>query len=151
MIGPSSVNVAKTIDIGTRQMKEFENSLPDGFYKTIRVKLKTMEVTKKSFKVGDRKVYNTELIYSRVIGLQASPREVSITDIMLCELTPIPTARFNDSGDMRISKSKSILKNLTKVDASAGHAVKEAIVQLLMAVLFCGFLDGHHLPQPNSH
>ena len=71
------------------------------------MKVETMAVTKKSFKVGDSKMYNTELIYSRVIGLQASSIELSITDILSCELSPIPTALFNDSGDMRISKSKS--------------------------------------------
>ena len=32
MMGPSSVNVDKTIDIGTRIMKKFEDSTPDGFY-----------------------------------------------------------------------------------------------------------------------
>ena len=126
MIGPSSVNVDEAIDIGTRQMKEFEESLPDGFYETISKKVETMAITKKSFRVGDSKVYNTELIYSRVIGLQASSREVNITDVMSCELSPIPTGLFSDSGDMRISKSKSTLKNLTKVDASSRQAAKEA-------------------------
>ena len=126
MIGPSSVNVDEAIDIGTRKMKEFEESLPDGFYETISMKVETMAITKKSFRVGDSKVYNTELIYSRVIGLQASSREVNITDVMSCELSPIPTGLFSDSGDMRISKSKSTLKNLTKVDASSRQAAKEA-------------------------
>ena len=41
-------------------------------------------------------------------------------------LSPIPTGLFSDSGDMRISKSKSTLKNLTKVDASSRQAAKEA-------------------------
>jgi len=45
MIGPSAVNVDKTTDIGTRQMKEFEDSLPDGFYETIRMKVETMAVS----------------------------------------------------------------------------------------------------------
>ncbi len=63
----SSVNVDKAVDIGTTQMKEFEEKFPDGFYETISLKVETMAITKKSFKVGDSKVYNTELIYSRVI------------------------------------------------------------------------------------
>ena len=69
MIGPSSVNVDETIDIGTRQMEEFESKLPDGFYDSIPMNVETMAVTKKSVKVADSKVYNTELIYSRVMGL----------------------------------------------------------------------------------
>ena len=114
MIGPSSVNVDKTIDIGIRQMKDFEKNLPDGFCDSIPMKVVTMAATKKSLKVGDTKVYNTELIYSRVIGLQA--RDVSINEVMSCELSPVPTALFSDSGEMRIAKSKLALKNLTKVD-----------------------------------
>ena len=42
MIGPSSVNVDKTIDIGIRQMKDFEKNLPDGFYDSIPMKVVTM-------------------------------------------------------------------------------------------------------------
>ncbi len=61
-----------------------------------------------------------------MIGLQASSREVSINEVMSCALSPIPTALFNDSGDMQISKSKSTLKSLTKVDVSARHAAQEA-------------------------
>ena len=113
MIGPPSVNVDKTIDIGTRQMEEFERKLPDSFYESISKKIETMAITKKSLKLGESKVYNTELIYSRVIGLQASSRDISISEVISCELSPVPTALFNDSGEMRISKSKSDLKKLT--------------------------------------
>ncbi len=38
--GPSSVNVDKAVDIGTTQMKEFEEKLPGGFYETISMKLR---------------------------------------------------------------------------------------------------------------
>ena len=93
----SSVNVDKAIDIGIRQMKEFEKKLQDGFYDSIPMKVETMAATKKSLKVGDSKVYNTELIYSRVIGLQASSRGVSINDVMSCELSPVPTALWRDA------------------------------------------------------
>jgi len=44
MIGPPSVNVDETIDIGTRQMEEFKRKLPDGFY-SILMKFETMAVT----------------------------------------------------------------------------------------------------------
>ena len=76
--------------------------------------------------MGDNKVYNSELIYSRVIGLQASPRDISFSEVISCELSPVPTALFNDSGEMRISKSKSDLKKLTRVDVSARHVAQEA-------------------------
>jgi len=118
MIGPSSVNVDETIDIGTRQMEEFESKLPDGFYDSVPMNAETMAMTKKPVKVADSKVYNTELIYSRVMGLQASSRDINI---ILRELSPVPTALFNDTEEMQISKSKSDLKNLTKIEVSARH------------------------------
>ncbi len=84
-------------------MQEFENSLPTGFNGTINKKVETMAVNK-------RKLYDTNLIYSRVIGLQASSREVDINDILSHELSPIPTSMFTEDGEMRISKAKSLLK-----------------------------------------
>jgi len=50
------------------QMEEFERKLPDGFYDSIPMKVEIMAVTNKSVKVVDTKVYNTELIYSKVMG-----------------------------------------------------------------------------------
>ena len=41
----------------------------------------SLGVNKKSIKVGAVKVYDTNLIYSRVIGLQASDRPVDIADL----------------------------------------------------------------------
>lgn len=64
-------------------------------------------------------MYATELIYTRVIGLQASSRDMNIEEGISCELSPVPTALFTDSGDMRISKSKSVLKRQTRIEVSA--------------------------------
>ena len=100
------------------------------------MKVETMAVMKKSVKVVDTKVYNTELIYSRVMGLQASSRDIDIREVMSCELSPVPTALFNDSGEMRITKSKADLKNLTKVEVTARHPTPEAT---------CTVIDGYAL------
>ena len=48
--------------------------------------------------MGPEILYDTELIYSRVIGLQASTREVNIKDVLSYELSPIPVALFDESG-----------------------------------------------------
>ena len=63
-------------------MEEFERKLPDSFYDSIAMKVETMVVTKKSVKVAGKKVYNTELIYSRVIGIQASSRDIDISEVI---------------------------------------------------------------------
>jgi len=44
--------------------------IPDGLYDSIPMKVETMGVTRKSVKVADSKVYNTELIYSRVMNFR---------------------------------------------------------------------------------
>lgn len=41
-----------------------------------------MAVIKKGIALGPKVLYDTELIYSRVIGLQASTREFDIRDVL---------------------------------------------------------------------
>jgi len=61
------------------------------------LKGRLMIISKKGITVGSRILYDTQLIFSRVIGLQASSREVDFRDILSYELAPIPTALFDDS------------------------------------------------------
>ena len=69
--------------------------------------------TKKSIKVGAVKLYDTNLIYSRVIGLQASDRPVDIADLLAHELARVPSPLFTDSGELRTTSAKSVLKTNT--------------------------------------
>ena len=57
------------------------------------------------------KVYATNVIYSRIIGLQVSGR-----DDLKNELAPVPVAMFDNSGDMRVAKIKSTLKRELQVE-----------------------------------
>ena len=63
-------------------------------------------------KIGkDTKCLDTEFIYARVLGIMASSREtVSIETLFSHELAPVPTALFDETGDMRTT-SKAVLKN----------------------------------------
>ena len=89
------VNVSQAISNGHNQLIVFEKSLPTGFWKTIQRKVKTMAIAKKRhFYV----IYDTQLIFARVIGLQASSREVDFKDVLSYELAPIPTALFDNTG-----------------------------------------------------
>lgn len=133
LAGPS-VNVHNAISIATQQMKDFENSWPEGFHNPIQKKVITMAATKKSIQVGGTQVYDTNLIYSRVIGLQASSREVDISEVMSHELSPVPTALFEDSGDMRSAKSKSALKKITQVEVVPTRSTLQNIT--------CTIIDG---------
>ena len=75
-----------------------------------------MPNAKKSMKIEGTPVYDTELLYSRIIGLQQS-RELGIRDILAYELSAIPSALFDEYGNMR-SSSKSILKNKLHIEVS---------------------------------
>ena len=59
-------------------MLDFEKALPTGFWTCIERKIKTMAVMKKGIPIGAKVLYDTELIFSRVVGLQASSREVNL-------------------------------------------------------------------------
>ena len=83
------------------------------FIITYTVSLGVNKETKKSMKVGAVKVYDTNLIYSRAIGLQASDRPVDIGDLLAHELAPVPPALFTDSGELRKASAKSVLKTNT--------------------------------------
>ena len=75
-----------------------------------------MTATKKSVQIGDKKLFDTNIIFSRLIGIQASSREVDIKKFLDHELAPVPTSMFNETGEMRIAKSKSILMANLKVE-----------------------------------
>ena len=76
-IAPDNVNVDKALSIGKMQKEEFESTFPEGFHKTISNKVVTMSTLKKHINVGKTLVYDTNLIYSRVIRLQ-SARDMSM-------------------------------------------------------------------------
>ena len=108
-IADGTVNVQDAVAIGSKQMQEFEKSWPEGFRSTISKKVMTVSDSKKHIKVGSKKVYDTSVIYSRVIGIQASSRDIDIK-VLSHELAPVPTSMFHDSGAMRICNTISNLK-----------------------------------------
>ena len=61
---------------------------------------------------------DTNLIYSRVMGLMSS-RDVDFKYVFSHELAPVPISMFEDSGDMRITKSKSTLNRKLQVEQSS--------------------------------
>ena len=61
-----------------------------------------MDHARKHVKVGAVKVFDTNLIYSKVIGLHASGRDTDNKDVLGHELAPVPMSMSDDTGDMRI-------------------------------------------------
>ena len=55
--------------MGTAMVKHHENTWSGGFHDTLPKKVRTLAITKKHIQVGSAKVYDTNLIYSRIIGM----------------------------------------------------------------------------------
>ena len=117
-IAPDAANVDNSVAMGKEQMKQFETGWPITFYEPLSNKLVTMSVTKKRIKLGSADCFDTKLIYSRVMRLMSS-RDVDLKDLFSHELAPVPTSMFEDSGEMRITKSKSTLKRKLQVEQSS--------------------------------
>ena len=56
---------------------------------------------KKGVVLEDKGVFDTEVIYARIVGLLAT---VTLESILKHELSSIPAALFEDNGDMQIVK-----------------------------------------------
>ena len=122
------VNVDNALKLGQQQMVSFECSWPEGFNASITNKVITMKNNKKTVHFGDNIiVYDTQLIYSRVIGLMQS-RSLDLKDIMSHELSPVPTSMFDDNGDMNAATTKSALKKKLQNTELTRSATKPDIV-----------------------
>ena len=116
LMSPNTVNVDKSLEIGKEQMRDFESGWPDTFHGTLKKKTVTMAASKKAVKIAGTPVYDTELIYTRVLGLQQS-RNLNKQTILTYELSATPPALFDENGDMR-SQTKATLRNQLKVEIS---------------------------------
>ena len=99
--------------------------------------------TKKSIKVGVVKVNDTNLIYSRVIGLQASDTPADIADSLAHELAHVSSPLFRDSGELRTASAKSVLKTNTAQLLSARGAQENVDVHSTLG--YRGFGYSAHL------
>ena len=111
-IAQDNVNVDKTVELGSKQMKEFKNGWLKNFNDKLSLVIKTHVEFRKYIKVGHTKAFTTELIYTRFIGIQGSSREVDIKQLLSYELSPVPTSIFLESDEMSVAKTKSVLKKV---------------------------------------
>ena len=126
------MNVDLAVELDSEAMSKFESSLPQGFDKKISKTVVTQIEGRKHLKIGETKVYDTTLIFSRVNGLQASSCDsVDINEVLSYELASVPTSMFTDTGDLRISKAKSELKKQLQSAVSVRLTEKETTCYIL--------------------
>ena len=68
--------------------------------------------------LGNKRVYDQELIYARVIRLLVSSRDIKFNDVLAYELAAYQPSMFNSEGETKIAKSKSTLKHILQVTVS---------------------------------
>ena len=107
-------------------METFEKSWPGGFHDTITKKVIAMTVNRKHVKVGEVKVFDTQTIYARAIGLQSGQRSLDADRIMAHKLSRYPTSIFYGDGQMREAKINVNSKNAIKVEVSSRYAEDDA-------------------------
>lgn len=103
IIDDPTVNIHEVVKIGTEEQKAFEGEWPASVHLKLKERVKNISsFVKSQFKVGkDNKSLDTEFIDARVLGIMASSREtVSIETLFPHELAPLPTALFDEAGNM---------------------------------------------------
>ena len=88
------VNVQVSLEVGREQVAKSETTWTVDFHDTTQKKITTMAVPTKGVRVGATKVFDTKLIFSRVVGIQDSSRQVDIKEVLAHESAPIPTSMF---------------------------------------------------------
>ena len=78
-----SVNVDDRIRLGEDQMKNSQNSLPGGFYDTIRGKIKDIVNSKKGMKAGKKIVLDPEVTYAYALALRHIDPDLNFEKILV--------------------------------------------------------------------
>ena len=109
-VAPYTVNVQNAI--GIEHSRQFSASLSSEFHKTIKKKVKTMELLKKAVTVKGKAIYDVVTLFSRllVVGQQ---RSVDIADVFQFELSPVPPALIDQYGCLRKGDKAVLVKSLS--------------------------------------
>ena len=100
-IADEAVNNFKALNIGGKIVKDFRESWPTGLYGKLP---KSLVIDKKKYVViGDKKLYDQEMIYARIIGLLSSNRAIPIEICLSTELAAYPPSLFGSAGMMPTS------------------------------------------------
>ena len=67
-VAPGTVNAGLSVQIGTAQLREFEESLPDGFNSTISKKVVTMSVNRKAYLSTKTRTCDIYLVFDRYVN-----------------------------------------------------------------------------------
>ena len=136
-----SVNVYEAVAFGKRQWRDYEKGrLPDGLHNVIK-KVARMTIGKKSVKLGSDFIFDAELINARRIGLIHSRKcDQKIYSGMTYLQYRHPCLTTMVTGNMRITKSKSVLKQKLQVSNSTRTSQPQVVIideSAMLWVIYC--------------
>ena len=125
-VAPDTVNVQNALAIGSEQSRQFSASLSSEFHKTIKKKVKTMELLKKAVTVKVNVIYDVVTLFSRllVVGQQ---RSIDIADLFQFEPSPVPPALIDEYGCL-MKGDKAVLVKSLSVSVTTPCAPKVVLV-----------------------
>ena len=85
-------------------MNAHEESWPSGFNDTLSKNVVTLSVIQKALKVGSTPMIDMNIIYSRVLVLQQSSKDIILDKVLQYELAAVPASMFDDKDLMRSPK-----------------------------------------------
>ena len=106
------MNVQNALAIGSEQSRQFSASLSNEFHKTIKKKVKTMELLKKAVTVKGKAIYDIEMLFSRLL-VMGQQRSIDIADVFQFELSPVPPALIDEYGCLRKGDKAVLVKSLS--------------------------------------
>ena len=103
------MNVQNALAIGSEQSRQLSASLISEFHKTIKKKVKTMELPKKAVTVKGKAIYDAVTLFSRllVVGQQ---RCIDIANVFQFELSPVTPALIGEYGCLRKGDKAVLVK-----------------------------------------
>ena len=88
-IAPKSVNVDNSVQLGQQLMRTYEEGWPQSFHRPLTKVTTTMSACKKKVNVDGVGVFDTSLIFFRVLCLQ-KVRDIDMKNVMEYELAGVP-------------------------------------------------------------
>ena len=111
-VAPDTVNVQNALAIGSEQSRQLSASLSSEFHKTIKKKVKTMELLKKAVTVKGKAIYDIETLFSRLL-VMGQQRSIDIANVFQFELSPVPPALIDEYGCLRKGDKAVLVKSLS--------------------------------------
>ena len=131
-------------------MEKFQLFLPENFYCPIPKVVNTMADAKKHMKIDENNLINQGAIYTHVMAQQNSSRQTDIKKFMPYELSSVPTAFFEEQGEMRITKAKvkATLKNVLRLKLTENKT--QMLFSSVAVLFFEQYNDLEGFPQSNN-